>query len=298
VRTIPQRIIAVALLLGALAPNAGAAEQKLRVVASFSVLADLVRNVGGDRIELTSLVGPDGDAHVYSPAPADAKTVASANLVIINGLGFEGWLPRLVESTGNRATVVEATKGIAPRHGEGANVDKLDPHAWQSVANVKIYVTNIRDALVDADAAGAGIYSANASGYLRQLDALDREIRSGVAAIPLARRQVVTTHDAFGYFADAYGISFVAPQGISTDTEPTAKDIAAIILLVRAAHVPAVFLEKLGDPRLIGRIAAETGAKLGGTLFSDSLTGPHGEAPTYIQMMNHNIRELTRVLVD
>lgn len=194
--------------------------------------------------------------------------------------------------------MVEATKGIAPRHGEGANADKLDPHAWQSVANVKIYVANIRDALVDADAAGSGVYSANASAYLQQLDALDREIRSGVVAIPSARRQVVTTHDAFGYFADAYGISFVAPQGISTDTEPTAKDIAAIILLVRAAHVPAVFLEKLGDPRLIGRIAAETGAKLGGTLFSDSLTGSAGEAPTYIQMMNHNIRELTRVLVD
>ena len=297
-RTIPQRIIAVALLLGALAPNAHAAEQKLRVVASFSVLADLVRNVGGDRIELTTLVGPDGDAHVYSPTPQDAKTIAASSLVVINGLGFEGWLPRLVESTGSRATVVEATKGITPRHGEGANADKIDPHAWQSVANVKIYVSNIRDAFVNADAAGSSIYNANASAYLQQLDALDREIRSGVAVIPAARRQVVTTHDAFGYFADAYGISFVAPQGISTDTEPTAKDIAAIILLVRAAHVPAVFLEKLGDGRLIGRIAAETGAKIGGTLFSDSLTGPGGAAPTYIQMMNHNIRELTRVLVD
>ena len=297
-RTIPQRIIAVVLLLGAFAPNAHAVEQKLRVVASFSVLADLVRNVGGDRVELTTLVGPDGDAHVYSPTPQDAKTVASASIVIINGLGFEGWLPRLVASTGSRASVVEATKGIAPRHGEGADADKIDPHAWQSVANVKIYVTNIRDALAGADAAGSGIYSANASAYLQQLDALDREIRSGVAAIPPARRQVVTTHDAFGYFADTYGISFVAPQGVSTDTEPTAKDIAAIILLVRAARVPAVFLEKLGDVRLIGRIAAETGAKVGGTLYSDSLTGPDGEAPTYIQMMNHNIRELTRVLVD
>jgi zinc/manganese transport system substrate-binding protein len=298
VRATPQRILAVALLLGALASNACAAEQKLRVVASFSVLADLVRNVGGDRIELTTLVGPDGDAHVYSPAPADAKTVASANVVIINGLGFEGWLPRLVESTGKRAAVVEATKGITPRHGEGAGADKVDPHAWQSVANAKVYVTNIRDALVEADAAGSGTYNANASAYLKQLDALDRELRSGVAVIPPARRQVVSTHDAFGYFAEAYGISFVAPQGVSTDTEPTAKDIAAIILLVRAAHVPAVFLEKLGDVRLISRIAAETGAKVGGTLYSDSLTEPAGEAPTYIQMMKHNIRELTGALVE
>jgi zinc/manganese transport system substrate-binding protein len=298
VRNIWQRIFAIVLALAAAAPQAHAAEQKLRVVASFSVLADLVRNVGGDRIELSTLVGPDGDAHVYSPAPADAKTVASARLVIINGLGFEGWLPRLVESTGNRATVVEASKGIKPRHGEGAGADKIDPHAWQSVANVKVYVTNIRDALSEADPAGSGTYSANATAYLQRLDALDREIRSGVAAIPPARRQAVTIHDAFGYFANAYGISFVAPQGMSTDTEPTASDIAAIILLVRTAHVPAVFAEKLGDPRLIGRIAAETGARLGGTLYSDSLTGPDGEAPTYIQMMDHNIRELTRALVD
>ncbi len=292
------RIFVVALILGAFTLQVHATEPKLRVVASFSVLADLVRNVGGDRIELATLVGPDGDAHVYSPTPADAKTIASAKLVIINGLGFEGWLPRLVESTGNRATVVEATKGITARHGEGADADKIDPHAWQSIANAKVYVTNIRDALSEADPAGSGTYSTNASAYLDRLDALDREIRSGVAAIPPARRQVVTTHDAFGYFADAYGISFIAPQGISTDTEPTANDIAAIILLVRTAHVPAVFLEKLGDPRLIGRIAAETGAKLGGTLYSDSLTGPDGEAPTYIQMMDHNIRELTRALVE
>lgn len=297
-RNILQRIFAIALTLGAVVPHAHAAEQKLRVVASFSVLADLVRNVGGDRIELSTLVGPDGDAHVYSPTPADAKTIASAKLVIVNGLGFEGWLPRLVESTGNHARVEEAANGVMPRHGIGADADKIDPHAWQSVANAKIYVNNIRDALIEADANGGDIYATNASRYLKQLDALDREIRSGVAAIPAAHREVVSTHDAFGYFADAYGITFVAPQGMSTDTEPTASDIAAIILLVRTLHVPAVFLEKLGDPRLIRRIAAETGAKVGGTLYSDSLTGPDGEAPTYIQMMDHNIRELTRALVD
>jgi zinc/manganese transport system substrate-binding protein len=284
-------------LLGLLLTGAQA-DDRLRVVASFSVLGDLVQNVGGDRIELATLVGPNSDAHVYSPTPADAKTVAAAKLVIVNGLGFEGWLPRLVESTGNRATVIEASKGITPRHGDGADAGKIDPHAWQSVANVKVYVANIRDALTAADPAGSGTYSSNATAYLKQLDALDREIRSGVDAIPPARRQVVSTHDAFGYFADAYGITFVAPQGVSTDTEPTARDIAAIILLVRTARIPAVFLEKLGDPRMIGRIAAETGAKVGGTLFSDALTGPDGEAPTYIQMMKHNIRELTRALVD
>lgn len=297
-RAMWQRVLVLVLALGTVMPSAHAAERKLRVVASFSVLADLVRGVGGDRIEVATLVGADGDAHVYAPTPADAKTVAAADLVIINGLGFEGWLPRLVDSTGKRATVVEATKGITPRHGEGADADKLDPHAWQSVANVKVYVANIRDALSAADPAGNGAYNANAAAYLKQLDALDAEIRAAIDKIPSARRQVVSTHDAFGYFSAAYGISFVAPQGVSTDTEPTARDIAAIILLVRATRIPAVFLEKLGDPRLIGRIASETGAKVGGTLYSDSLTAADGEAPTYIAMMKHNIRELTRALAE
>jgi zinc/manganese transport system substrate-binding protein len=287
------------VFLATLAPPARAAEQKLRVVASFSILADFVRNVGAERVALATLVGPNGDAHVYAPEPSDAKTVAAADLLVINGLGFEGWLPRLVASTGNHAGIVEASKGITPRRvGDGGGPDRIDPHAWQSVANAKIYVANIRDALAKADPAGSGSYTANAAAYLKQLDALDREIRSGVAVIPPARRQVVTAHDAFGYFADAYGVTFVAPQGVSTDTEPTASDIAAIIMLVRASRAPAVFLEKSGDPRLIRRIAAETGAKVGGVLYSDSLTGPEGDAPTYIDLMKHNIRELIRALVD
>jgi zinc/manganese transport system substrate-binding protein len=275
-----------------------AAEPRLRVVASFSILGDFVRNVGGERVELATLVGPNGDAHVYAPAPSDAKTVAAADLLVINGLGFEGWLPRLVASTGKHAAIVEASHGVAPRHASEAGADQIDPHAWQSVANAKIYVANIRDALASADPAGAASYAANAAAYLQKLDALDAEIHAAVAKIPPARRQVVSTHDAFGYFADAYGISFVAPQGVSTDTEPTARDIAAIILLVRVTHIPAVFLEKLGDPRLIRRISAETGAKVGGTLYSDSLSEADGDAPTYIDLMKHNIRELTRALAD
>jgi zinc/manganese transport system substrate-binding protein len=268
------------------------AQERLDVVASFSIIGDFVRNVGGDSVRVTTLVGPDGDVHVYTPAPADAKKIADAKLVIVNGLGLEGWLARLVQSSGSRAPVIVATKGITPlRLGSEA-----DPHAWQSVANAKIYVANIRDALVAADPARADAFRANAESYAAQLDELDREVRTAVARIPSERRKVISTHDAFGYFAAAYGIDFIAPLGVSTETEPSAREIAAIIRQVKADKIPAVFLENISDPRLVSRIAAETGARLGGTLFSDALTGEKGDAPTYIDMVRHNIKALTSAL--
>jgi zinc/manganese transport system substrate-binding protein len=270
------------------------AQDRLNVVASFSILGDLVRNVGGERVNVTTLVGPDGDVHVYTPAPADAKKIADAKLVVINGLGLEGWLPRLVQSSGGKASIVTASQGIASRKlGSDA-----DPHAWQSVANAKTYVGNIRDALSAADTAGAGIFRANAEAYLTKLDALDREVREAVAKIPQGRRKVISTHNAFGYFAAAYGIEFIAPLGVSTESEASARDIAAIITQVKSGKIPAVFLENISDPRLIRRISAETGAKVGGTLYSDSLTGEKGDAPTYIDMVRHNIRALTSALVN
>jgi zinc/manganese transport system substrate-binding protein len=270
------------------------AQERLNVVASFSILGDFAKNVGGDRVSVTTLVGPDGDVHVYTPAPADAKKIADARLVIINGLGLEGWLPRLVQSSGGKATIVTATTGITPRK-LGA---EADPHAWQSVGNAKIYVANIRDALAAAAAANAEAYRANAEAYLAKLDALDREVRESIALIPQSHRKVISIHDAFGYFAAAYGIDFVAPLGVSTESEPSARDIAEIITQIRAAKIPAVFLENISDPRLIQRIAAETGAKVGGTLYSDSLTGEKGDAPTYIELVRHNIRALTRALAN
>jgi zinc/manganese transport system substrate-binding protein len=270
------------------------AQDRLNIVASFSILGDFAENVGGERVSVTTLVGPDGDVHVYAPAPADAKKILDARLVIINGLGLEGWLPRLVQSAGSKATVVTASQGVAPRKlGSDA-----DPHAWQSVANAKIYVANIRDALVAADPAGAATYRANAERYLAKLDALDREVRDAIAQIPEARRKVISTHDAFGYFAAAYGIEFIAPQGVSTESEVSARDIAGIITRIRAGRIPAVFLENISDPRLIRRISAETGARIGGTLYSDSLTGEKGDAPTYIDMVRHNIRALTSALAN
>jgi zinc/manganese transport system substrate-binding protein len=284
-------VCAVLVLVAALPARA---ESRLNVVASFSILGDFARSVGGDRIDVTTLVGANSDVHVYTPSPADAKKISDARLLIINGLGLEGWLPRLVQSSGGKATIVTATDGIAPRELDSA----ADPHAWQSVADAKIYVVNIRDALVSTDPAGAAAYRDNTKAYLAKLDALDREVRQAVAQIPENRRKVISTHDAFGYFAAAYGVAFIAPQGVSTESEPSARDIASIIRQVRNGRIPAVFLENISDPRLMQRIAAETGARIGGTLYSDSLTEENGEAPTYIDMVRHNIKALTSALTN
>lgn len=268
------------------------AAERLSVVASFSILGDFVRNVGGDRVNLTTLVGADSDVHVYTPAPADAKRVADAKLVIVNGLGLEGWLPRLVQSSGSKAKIITASAGIAPlKLGSGT-----DPHAWQSVPNAKVYVTDIANALAAADPDDAEVFRAQAKAYLEKLDALDREVRDAIGTIPPERRKVITTHHAFGYFAAEYGVQFVAPLGVSTETEPSARDIAGIIGQIKAERIPALFLENINDDRLIRRIAAETGATVGGTLISDSLTGEKGPAPTYIDMVRHNIKALTSAL--
>jgi zinc/manganese transport system substrate-binding protein len=268
------------------------AQDRLEVVASFSILGDFVKNVGGDRVDVTMLVGPNGDVHVYTPAPSDARKIADAKLVIVNGLGLEGWLPRLLQSSGSHAPIVIATKGIAPlRLGSDA-----DPHAWQSVANAKIYVANITEALAAADPADAQAFRVNADRYAAALDALEAEVRAAVAQIPPERRKVISTHNAFGYFAARYGIEFIAPSGVSTETEPSARDVAGIIGQIKAAKIPAVFLENFGDPRLVSRIAAETGARVGGTLFSDALTDEKGDCPTYIDMVRHNIKALTSAL--
>src|SRR6201996_3060428 len=283
------------LLLGlvlSLGANPAQAQARLNVVASFSIIGDFVKNVGGDRVEVTTLVGPDGDVHVYTPTPADVRKIADAKLLVVNGFGLEGWLPRLLQAAGSKATIVTATTGIAPlKAGSDA-----DPHAWQSVANAEKYVANIRDALAAADPADAEVFRHNASAYLARLEALDGEVRQAIGQIPESRRRMISTHDAFGYFAARYGIQFIAPVGVSTEAEPSARDIAKIIAQVKTQHIPAVFLERIGDPRLMRRISEETGAKVGGTLYSDSLTDEKGEAPTYIDMVRHNIRTLTSAL--
>ncbi len=293
--------LALVLVAVALATPA-AAQDKLKTVATFSILADFVRQVGGDRVDVQALVGPNGDGHVYQPTPSDAKTLSEAKVVFANGLGFEGWINRLVKASGTKATMVVATKGVKARkaagdHGHGhSHGDDADPHAWQSVANAKLYVTNIRDGLVAADPAGKAAYDANAAAYLAKLDALDAEMKSAVAAIPADRRKIITTHDAFGYFGAAYGVTFIAPQGVSTESEVSAKDVARIITQIRKQKIPAVFLENVTDKRLLERIGAESGAKIGGTLYSDALTDEKGPAPSYIEMMRHNVKQLASAL--
>ena len=295
-----KRIAFVVLL--ALSATPSMAQEKLKAVATFSILADFVRNVGGDRVAVTALVGPNSDAHVYQPTPSDAKMLADARVVFANGLGFEGWIARLIKASGTKAAMVTATKGVKPRKAAGdhhghSHGDDADPHAWQSVENAKLYVANIRDALAAADPAGKSAYEANAAAYLGKLDALDAELRAEVARIPADRRKIITTHDAFGYFAAAYGVAFIAPQGVSTESEVSARDVARIITQIRKQKIPAVFLENVTDDRLLKRIGAESGARIGGTLYSDALTDEKGPAPSYIDMMRHNVRQLTSALM-
>jgi zinc/manganese transport system substrate-binding protein len=288
-----------AALIAAPAAAQDAPAARIKAVATISILGDLVRNVGGDRVAVTTLVGPNSDAHVYSPAPGDAKELAAAKIVFVNGLGLEGWMTRLVSASGTKAPMIVVSAGVTPRR--MPDEDKpgrlvTDPHAWQSVADAKIYVANIRDGLAATDPAGKAIYDANAQAYLGKLDALEQEITTAIAGIPAERRKIITTHDAFGYFGAAYGMSFIAPEGLSTDAEPSAKDVARIIRQVRKQKIPAVFLENVADPRLMAQIARETGAAIGGKLYSDALSEPGGPAGTYIDMMRHNIREFAKAL--
>jgi zinc/manganese transport system substrate-binding protein len=287
------------MLSGAPASAQDKIQDKVRVVATFSILADLVRNVGGDAVDVASLVGANGDAHAYAPSPADAKRLAEAKLVLVNGLGFEGWIERLVKASGTKAAVVTGSKGVKPRQmaDDGHDHGKSDPHAWQSVPNAKIYVANIRDALVKVNPNGKATYEANAAAYLAKLDALDNEIKSTVAAIPAERRKIITTHDAFGYFAAAYGMQFIAPQGVSTESEVSARDVAKIIRQIKAQKIPAVFMENVTDQRLMNRIAEESGAKVGGKLYSDALSEAGGPATTYLDMMHNNLKEFRAALV-
>lgn len=310
----PLHLAALASVM-TLSALAGARAEGLNVVATFSIIGDFARNVGGDRVTVTTLVGPDGDAHVYEPTPQDAKAMAKADVVLVNGLHFEGFLQRLVETSGTHAAVAELTKGVKPLEfkaefaeeeegseaADGGHDDhahgNVDPHAFQSIANARIYVANVADAFCAADAAGCDGYRANAAAYTQKLDAAERDVKEGIAAIPAAKRTIITSHDAFGYFEHEYGLTFRAPEGISTEAEPSAADVARLIDQIRQEKAAAVFVENITNTRLIEQIASETGLKIGGTLYSDALSPADGPAPTYLDMMRHNIATIKGAIV-
>jgi zinc/manganese transport system substrate-binding protein len=295
-RIVVQIGLALAVALGA--TSAANAADKIKAVASFSILGDMVKQVGGDRVEVATLVGPDGDAHVYEPTPSDAKTLAASKILFVNGLGFEGWMDRLDKSSGFKGKTVVASTGVQPRHmmeDEGGKEEITDPHAWQSLANGKLYVANIRDGLIAVDPEGKAEYEANAAKYQDAIAKEEMAVKEALGNLPPERRKIITTHDAFGYFGAAYGIEVIAPEGVSTESEASAKDVAKIIRQIRAQHIPAVFIENVTDHRLLDQIARETGAKIGGTLYTDALSPPDGPA-TYLDMFSHNVGALTAAL--
>ncbi|RWN32595.1 zinc ABC transporter substrate-binding protein AztC [Mesorhizobium sp.] len=273
--------------------------EPLKVVANFTIIADFAKNVGGDRINLTTIVGPDGDAHVYEPSPADAVAMAGADVVLVNGLHFEGFLQRLVDASATKATIAVLTKDVTPINfkpefadADAAEGADTDPHAFQSIANAKIYVKNIADAFCTADAEGCDSYKANAAAYTAKLDAVEGEVKAAIQSIPEEKRVVITSHDAFGYFEKAYGLTFLAPEGVSTESEPSAADVAKLVSQVKQDKAAAVFIENITNARLIEQIASETGIKVGGTLYSDALSQPDGPASTYIDLMHNNIAQI------
>lgn len=297
--------LAVTLLWTALSGAAFAqatvvGEPAVRAVASFSILGDLVNQVGGGRVRVDVLVGPGADAHVYQPTPAQAKTVAQANILFSSGWGFEGWMTRLLKSANYKGLQVVASQGSEKvvtgddhGHGHGHSHGRVDPHAWQNVRNAMVYVKNIVNGLCSADPSGCDSYQKNASAYTEQLQTLDAEVRAAWANIPVAQRKVITSHDAFGHYGKAYGVTFLSPQGISTDSEASARDVVKLVRQIKKEQVQALFVENMSNPRLIEQIGRETGVKPAGALYSDSLSATGGPADTYLKMMRFNTLALT-----
>ena len=297
-----KKLIAIAIisLMGSASGVAAEAGDRLKVVASFSILGDFAQEIGGEHVSVVTLVGPNGDAHVYEPTPMDLKRVSEASVIIINGLGLEGWITRLIDASGTKAQITEASKGVVPRTftveeaGEGQGA--VDPHAFQSISNAIIYVKNIVEALCTADEQHCAAYRGNEAAYSQRLSGLETEVKAAIAKIPADKRRVITSHDAFNYFAHDYGIEFLAPEGVSTEAEASAADVAKLIRQIREEKATALFVENISDPRLIEQIGRETGLKVSGVLFSDALSPKNGPAGSYIDMMRHNVHTILEAI--
>ena len=266
--------------------------EPLHVVASFTILKDFIEKVGQEHVHVESIVGPNEDPHVYEPTPQTSKQIVKADIVFFNGLGFETWMSRLVEASGYQGPQVIATEGIQPRTVHDPSFKDAtqvpDPHAWNAVSKAKIYVKNIRDALIKQDPDNQKSYQKNAAAYLKELDDLEAWVRKGLSCIPQKKREIITAHDAFGYYGDAYGIKILAPVGISTEAEASAWDIAKLVDQIRALKIKVIFVENISNTKVMQQLSEETGSEIGGTLYSDSLSPPAGPAATYNKMIRHN----------
>jgi zinc/manganese transport system substrate-binding protein len=288
--------LAAAAIPALMAFSAPVSAAELKAVASFTVLADIVHQVGGDKVKVTSLVGPDGDPHEFEPSPKEAKALKAADVVFVSGEGLEGWMDRLISASGTKAQPVTVSEGIKTRSMEEDGQTVTDPHVWNSPVNVKVWVANIEKALVAADPADAATFQANAQAYLKKLDAMDAYAREKFEKIPADRRKVLTSHDAFGYFGREYKVSFLSPLGVSTESEASAAEVAKLIDQIKAEHVKVYFFENSNDPRLVKQVAKATGAEPGGELYVESLSKPKGPTPTYEKMFRFNVDQMAAAM--
>lgn len=284
VRSLSRRTMLLSAAALALLGGTAHAAEKLQVTASFSILGDIVRVIGGERVAVSMLVGPDQDAHVFEPSPSHARTLLKSRLVVTNGLGFEPWSAKLIRSAGYQGAMVVASAGVKAL--------PQDPHAWQNPHNVIIYARNIAAALSALDPGSASTYQANAQAYIQELQSLDRWAQEQFSTLPQDKRKVITSHDAFGYFATQYGITFLAPQGMNTETQPSAKQVAQLIQQMQREKIRAVFVENMSNPKLIAQLSKDTGATVGASLYADALSSADKPGATYLQMMRHNVTQL------
>ncbi len=264
---------------------------KTNVIATISIIGDVVKNVAGDSVNLITLVGPDGDAHEYEPIPADSINIAKANIIFENGLNLEHWLDKLYSASGSKAKRIVVSKGVSPRIFED-NPQETDPHAWQDVTNVILYTQNVRDALIALDSANKDKYTANAADYIAKLQSLDAWVQAQVVLIPVDKRKLVTNHDALGYFARRYGfqiIGAVIPSATTEAADPSAKQTADLLNIIKANGVHAIFSENMANPKIAQTLAKEAGVVVGPELYTDAL-GPVGsEGETYLKMIKYNV---------
>ncbi len=281
--------VMLALALAAGMASQGAMAKTLNVVSSFSVLGDIAKQVGGEHVHVDSLVPPDGDPHTFEPSPKDSALLSKADVVVVNGLGLEGWLDRLIKASGFKGELIVASDGVKTHKFEDDGKEVTDPHAWNSAANGALYAKNILRGFEKADPEDKAAMDASAQAYIAELDKIDSWAKQRFAAIPKAKRKVLTSHDAFGYFSRAYGVTFLSPQGLSSESEASAAHVAALIKQIRTEHVHTWFMENQLDPRLVKQIAAATGAQPGGELYPEALSAPGGVADSYVKMMRHNV---------